>query len=182
MKVLSLFLRKENRKLEEMEKVIKVRRKEVRIDNHHEIFSFLDLLSDKSTDPIPGSRQEENKNDLDMSLTSFGKGHAPRGANESEKKSWSGEKAVDLSSSSDNSFFFKTMATTKSRLTEAAYQSLPGGVLDVDKAFYDSIGQTAETGERHLVESFVLPIRSGKAWKVPKGCVCSELEYHWLVA
>lgn len=53
MKVLSLFLRKENRKLEEMEKV---RRKEVRIDDQHLIFSFLDVLSSKSTDPIPGSR------------------------------------------------------------------------------------------------------------------------------
>lgn len=115
-----------------------------------------------------------------MILTSFGKGHGPRGASESEKKSWPWIFLLPLSTISSS--FFETMATTKSRLTEAAYQSLPGGVLDVDKAFYDSIGQTAETRERHLVESFVLPIRSGKAWKVPKGCVCSKSKHHLLAA
>lgn len=56
-----------------------------------------------------------------------------------------------------------------SRLTQAAYQTIPGGPLDVDKEFYDRIGKTAK---RELVNSFILPIRSGKAWKVNKGQIC----------
>jgi len=60
------------------------------------------------------------------------------------------------------------------RLTQAAYQALPGGVLDLDKSFYDQVAKTAESGERKLLESFILPIRSGRAWKVPKGTVCSK--------
>lgn len=45
--------------------------------------------------------------------------------------------------------------------TAAAYQGLP----KVDKAFYDSI-RIAKA--RKLVESFVVPIRSGQAWKVQR--------------
>ncbi|KAE9389429.1 hypothetical protein BT96DRAFT_967971 [Gymnopus androsaceus JB14] len=47
--------------------------------------------------------------------------------------------------------------SSKNRLTEAAYQCLPGGPLDIDRAF---------------MISFVLPIRSGKAWEVRKGDIC----------
>lgn len=64
--------------------------------------------------------------------------------------------------------------TSKNRLTEAAYQCLPGGPLDVDKAFYDEVAATAFTEPplRTLVETFILPIRSGKAWPVRKGDIC----------
>ena len=59
------------------------------------------------------------------------------------------------------------------RLTEAAYQCLPGGPLDVDKALYDKVAATAAPGGgRTLTEKFVLPIRSGRAWVVPAGSVC----------
>jgi hypothetical protein len=50
----------------------------------------------------------------------------------------------------------------------AAYQA-GAGVLDVDRAFYRRI---ADTSQRTELESFVLPIRSGRAWTVPAGAVC----------
>jgi uncharacterized protein YcgI (DUF1989 family) len=51
----------------------------------------------------------------------------------------------------------------------AAYQSTAGSALDVDKAFYRRIAE--DTAGRRLVESFVIPIRTGRAWKVPAGHV-----------
>lgn len=51
----------------------------------------------------------------------------------------------------------------------AAYQAGPGGALDVDREFYRSL---AEAPGRELVEEFVLPIRSGRAWEVPAGQLC----------
>ena len=54
-------------------------------------------------------------------------------------------------------------------LTRAAYQVTAGGPLDVDRSFYTAIAQ--DTG-RELIESFVIPIRSGKAWRIPAGHVC----------
>ena len=54
-------------------------------------------------------------------------------------------------------------------LTRAAYQATAGGPLDVDRAFYAAIA--ADPG-RTLVESLVVPIRSGRAWHVPAGHVC----------
>ncbi len=54
-------------------------------------------------------------------------------------------------------------------LTRAAYQATAGGPLDVDRPFYTRI---ANDTERTLVERFVVPIRSGRAWKVPAGHVC----------
>lgn len=54
-------------------------------------------------------------------------------------------------------------------LTDAAYQSEPGGPLDVERGRYDRI---ARTEGRRLVDSFELPIRSGRAWEVPAGHVC----------
>lgn len=56
------------------------------------------------------------------------------------------------------------------KLTEAAYQSAPDGPLDVDKDLYMRIG--AATEDRQLVDSFTIPIRSGRAWEVPAGHVC----------
>ncbi|MCI2419361.1 DUF1989 domain-containing protein [Saccharopolyspora sp. K220] len=50
----------------------------------------------------------------------------------------------------------------------AAYQS-GSGALDVDREFYRTLGATQR---RELVESFVLPIRSGIAWQVPAGHLC----------
>ncbi len=55
-------------------------------------------------------------------------------------------------------------------LTDAAYK---GQALEVDKEFYSKIAGTA--GSRTLVDSFEIPIRSGKAWKVPAGHVCRIL-------
>lgn len=54
--------------------------------------------------------------------------------------------------------------------TGAWYRPTVGGVLDVDKSFYDRLG--AETGGRELVEEFEIPIRSGRAWEVPAGHLC----------
>jgi uncharacterized protein YcgI (DUF1989 family) len=51
----------------------------------------------------------------------------------------------------------------------AAYQSTKGSALDPDKDFYRRIASGHET--RTLVESIVVPIRSGQAWTVPAGHV-----------
>lgn len=58
--------------------------------------------------------------------------------------------------------------TSNARLTQAAYQAQPGGPLDPDRGLYDRIGAAPRT----VVEQFVLPIRSGRAWAVKKGQVC----------
>lgn len=54
-------------------------------------------------------------------------------------------------------------------LTRAAYQATAGGPLDVNRDFYAAV---AADGGRELVESFVVPIRSGRAWRIPAGHVC----------
>jgi uncharacterized protein YcgI (DUF1989 family) len=54
--------------------------------------------------------------------------------------------------------------------TPAAYQPKAGTLLDVDTAFYDQLAEQTDT--RELVDSFVLPIRSGRAWEVPAGHLC----------
>jgi uncharacterized protein len=54
--------------------------------------------------------------------------------------------------------------------TEAAYQAQAGSPLTVDRTLYGRFGEA--TVDRSLVESFVIPIRSGKAWEVPAGHVC----------
>lgn len=51
----------------------------------------------------------------------------------------------------------------------AAYQSTAGSALAVDREFYRRVAQ--DTAGRRLVESFIIPIRSGRAWKVPAGHV-----------
>ncbi|VVJ18931.1 NOHBY730 / no homolog in Saccharomyces cerevisiae [Amycolatopsis camponoti] len=48
----------------------------------------------------------------------------------------------------------------------AAYQ---GRALDVDRPFYRRL---AEDDGRELVDAFEVPIRSGRAWRVPKGHLC----------
>ncbi len=52
----------------------------------------------------------------------------------------------------------------------AAYQASPGGALDVDRPFYARLGE--QTDVRKLVDSFTIPIRSGRAWQVPSGHLC----------
>jgi hypothetical protein len=42
--------------------------------------------------------------------------------------------------------------------------------LAVDRAFYERLAE--ETGRRELVEEFVVPIRSGRAWPLRAGQVC----------
>lgn len=61
-------------------------------------------------------------------------------------------------------------ATTSSATTSAAaaYQATRGGALDVDRAFYDRLAG----GGHRLVDSFEVPIRSGRAWTVPQGHLC----------
>ena len=51
----------------------------------------------------------------------------------------------------------------------AAYQSTAGSALAVDKAFYRRIAE--DTSGRRQVEAFTIPIRTGRAWKVPAGHV-----------
>lgn len=48
-----------------------------------------------------------------------------------------------------------------------AYLPVAGSPLAVDKDVYGAIQQAP----RRLVEEFTLPIRSGRAWKVPAGCI-----------
>src|SRR3954468_22889701 len=47
-----------------------------------------------------------------------------------------------------------------------AYQ---GRALDVDRPFYRRL---AEDEDRELVDAFEIPIRSGRAWRVPRGHLC----------
>lgn len=54
-------------------------------------------------------------------------------------------------------------------LTRAAYHATAGGPLDVNRTFYAAIA--ADEG-RELVDSFEVPIRSGRAWQVPAGHIC----------
>jgi len=54
-----------------------------------------------------------------------------------------------------------------------AYRAGAGGALGVDRAFY---GRLAEAhSHRELVEAFEIPIRSGRAWTVPRGHLCRLL-------
>ena len=52
--------------------------------------------------------------------------------------------------------------------TEPAYQVTKGGALDVDTAMYARIAES----DRTTVESFIIPIRTGRAWTVPAGHLC----------
>ena len=50
------------------------------------------------------------------------------------------------------------------------YQPKPGSPIDVDREFYGRLGR--ETESRSLVEQFVVPVRSGRAWPVLAGQIC----------
>jgi len=59
------------------------------------------------------------------------------------------------------------------RVPEPAYPAKDSAVLYGDKELYARIGKVAEQeGGKQLVESFEIPIRSGKAWVVEKGQIC----------
>jgi uncharacterized protein len=47
------------------------------------------------------------------------------------------------------------------------YEPKPGSPIDVDRGFYGRLG--TETSSRTLVERFVVPMRSGRAWPVKAG-------------
>lgn len=49
---------------------------------------------------------------------------------------------------------------------EPVYRALPGGALDTDRRFYDSV---ASHPGRHTVDSFDIEPRSARAWEVPAG-------------
>ncbi|TQN31754.1 hypothetical protein FHX37_1674 [Haloactinospora alba] len=53
---------------------------------------------------------------------------------------------------------------------EAAYRAAPGSALDVDREFYSRLAR--EDSRQETVQSFVLPVRSGRAWEVPAGHLC----------
>lgn len=53
---------------------------------------------------------------------------------------------------------------------QPAYQPSRGGPLDVDRGFYRRLA--TETARRDLVDEFVIPIRSGRAWTVRAGQLC----------
>lgn len=62
----------------------------------------------------------------------------------------------------------KMASAAKARPTpQPAYQATPGSILNADKGFYDRVGKAPRT----CIESFVLPIRSGRAWRVPAGAI-----------
>src|SRR5262245_5375045 len=50
------------------------------------------------------------------------------------------------------------------------YESISGSPLLIDQSIYRRFGNEIE--RRKLIESFVVPIRSGKAWSVMAGQVC----------
>ncbi|KAH8770513.1 hypothetical protein BGZ57DRAFT_896778 [Hyaloscypha finlandica] len=59
------------------------------------------------------------------------------------------------------------------RTPEPAYPAKDVAILYGDKELYARIGKVAEQdGGKELVESFEIPIRSGKAWVVKKGQLC----------
>ncbi len=52
----------------------------------------------------------------------------------------------------------------------AAYAAGDGGALRGDLSLYGPIGERVES--RELIEELVIPVRCGRAWKVPAGHVC----------
>lgn len=59
--------------------------------------------------------------------------------------------------------------STPRRIPSLAYKTAEGLPLKVYQELYSRIG---ETTSRELVESFILPIRSGRAWTVSEGYIC----------
>jgi hypothetical protein len=64
------------------------------------------------------------------------------------------------------------------RVPDPAYPAKDSAVLYGDKELYARIGKVAEgKGGKDLVESFEIPIRSGKAWVVKKGRLVLLLDF-----
>lgn len=53
---------------------------------------------------------------------------------------------------------------------QVIYESRPGSLIDVDRQFYGLLA--CETRQRALIDQFIIPIRSGKAWPVRAGEIC----------
>jgi uncharacterized protein YcgI (DUF1989 family) len=53
---------------------------------------------------------------------------------------------------------------------QPAYQAAAGGALTVDRELYGRL--SSEGGAHTLVDEFVIPIRSGRAWTVRAGQLC----------
>ena len=63
-------------------------------------------------------------------------------------------------------------ADTQHPPPQPAYQATAGSILNVDRAFYEKLANTStDASARRLVESFIVPIRSGKAWTVPSASI-----------
>ena len=56
-----------------------------------------------------------------------------------------------------------------SPIPSPAYKVSEGSPIHADRDLYSKIGATTS---RILLDSFILPIRSGRAWTVPKGHIC----------
>jgi uncharacterized protein len=56
-------------------------------------------------------------------------------------------------------------------MAKKLYAYTPGGIK-IDEGFYARVAATADTKRRRLTEKLVVPIRTGRAWRVPKGQVC----------
>ena len=62
------------------------------------------------------------------------------------------------------------MSLSDQKSPAPAYQaSGPESPLHADRELYTKIGESIA---RELVESFIIPIRSGRAWIVPQGQIC----------
>ena len=49
-----------------------------------------------------------------------------------------------------------------------AYGAFKGSSFEADYELYSKISNTS----REIFDSFVIPIRFGRAWTIPAGCVC----------
>ena len=53
--------------------------------------------------------------------------------------------------------------------SDVAYGAFKGSPFDTNRELYSKIGSTTS---RELVDSFIVPIRSGRAWEIPAGHIC----------
>ena len=59
-------------------------------------------------------------------------------------------------------------ATGKAMRPRVIYDAKPGSPLEIDRELYGRLAR--ETGRRTLVERFVVPRRTGRAWPMRAGC------------
>ena len=53
--------------------------------------------------------------------------------------------------------------------SDVAYGAFKGSPFDTNRELYSKIGSTTS---RELVDSLIVPIRSGRAWEIPAGHIC----------